>query len=288
MIRVYTDGACIGNPGPGGWAAIIVDGRKRKEISGREKSTTNNRMELMAAIKGLAETPPGSEVTIESDSQYLVYTMTRNWKRKANHDLWGQLDRLTAERTVTWSWMRGHVGHPENERADSLANRAAGIRKGNPTPTHFDSDGRVRMVDITGKAATERVATAKGTVIMKSSTLEAIQRGETKKGDVLATAKLAGIMAAKQTHLLIPLCHPLPITNADVELTPDEARSALDIAATVKTTAQTGVEMEALTAVAVAALTVYDMCKAVDRGMRIEGVRLVRKSGGKSGDIVLE
>jgi cyclic pyranopterin phosphate synthase len=125
-------------------------------------------------------------------------------------------------------------------------------------------------------------------VTMKPSTLEAIKRGETKKGDVLATAKLAGIMAAKQTHLLIPLCHPLPITNADVELTLDEARSALDIAATVKTTAQTGVEMEALTAVAVAALTVYDMCKAVDRAMRIDGIRLVRKSGGKSGDIVLE
>jgi cyclic pyranopterin phosphate synthase len=288
MIRIYTDGACIGNPGPGGWAAIIVDGRKRKEIAGREKATTNNRMELMAAIRGLAETPPGSEVTVESDSQYLVNTMTRSWKRNANRDLWGQLDRLAAERSVKWAWMRGHAGHPENERANTLANREAGMREGNPTPTHFDSQGKVRMVDITGKAATERVATAKGAVTMKPSTLEAIKRGETKKGDVLATAKLAGIMAAKQTHLLIPLCHPLPITNADVELTLDEARSALDIAATVKTTAQTGVEMEALTAVAVAALTVYDMCKAVDRAMRIDGIRLVRKSGGKSGDIVLE
>jgi cyclic pyranopterin phosphate synthase len=288
MIMVYPDGACLGNPGPGGWAAIIVDGRKKKEIAGREKATTNNRMELMAAIRGLAETPPGSEVTVESDSQYLVYTMTREWKRKANLDLWGQLDRLAAERSVTWSWTRGHAGHPENERANTLANREAGIRKGNPTPTHFDSEGRVRMVDITGKAATERVATARGAVLMKPSTLEAIKRGETKKGDVLATARLAGIMAAKQTHLLIPLCHPLPITNADVELTLDEALSTVDIAATVKTTAQTGVEMEALTAVAVAALTVYDMCKAMDRAMRIEGVRLVRKSGGKSGDIVLE
>ncbi len=288
MIRIYTDGACIGNPGPGGWAAIIVDGRKRKEIAGREQGTTNNRMELMAAIRGLAETPPGSEVTIESDSQYLVNTMTRNWKRNANRDLWSELDRLAAERSVKWSWLRGHAGHPENERANTLANREAGMRKGNPTPTHFDSDGKVRMVDITGKAATERVATAKGTVIMKPSTLEAIGRGETKKGDVLTTARLAGIMAAKQTHLLIPLCHPLPITNADVELTLDETRSALDIAATVKTTAQTGVEMEALTAVAVAALTVYDMCKAMDRAMRIDDIRLVRKSGGKSGDIVLE
>ncbi len=287
MIRIYTDGACIGNPGPGGWAAIIIDGTERKEIAGREKRTTNNRMELMAAIQGLAETPPGSTATIESDSQYLVNTMTRNWKRKANHDLWDRLDRLAAERSVSWQWIRGHAGHPENERANILANGEAS-GKGNPAPTHFDAEGNVRMVDITGKAATERVATARGTVIMKSSTLEMIKRGEMKKGDVLATAKLAGIMAAKQTPQLIPLCHPLPITNADVELAPDKTRLAVEITATVKTTAQTGVEMEALTAVAVAALTIYDMCKAVDRGMRIESIRLSRKSGGRSGDIVLE
>lgn len=287
MITIYTDGACIGNPGPGGWAAIILDGGNRKEIAGREKKTTNNRMEMMAAIEGLAETPPGSKVTVESDSQYLVNTMTRNWKRNANKDLWARLDSLVAARSVKWTWIRGHTGHPGNERANELANGEASGRS-NPGPTHFDPEGNVRMVDITGKATTERVATAKGTVVMKSSTLELINRGEMKKGDVLATARLAGIMAVKQTPQLIPLCHPIPITHADVELTPDEARSAVDIAATVKTSAQTGVEMEALTAVAVAALTIYDMCKAVDRGMRIESMRLVRKSGGRSGDIVLE
>jgi len=287
MIRIYTDGACIGNPGPGGWAAIIFDGGERTELAGREEKTTNNRMELTAAIQGLSGTPPGSRVTIESDSQYLVNTMTRNWKRKANHDLWGRLDKLVAERSVDWAWTRGHDGHPENERADLLANSAA-RGKSNPAPTHFDTEGKVRMVDITGKAATERSATARGTVTMKPSTLEFIRRGEVQKGDVLAVARLAAIMAAKQTPQLIPLCHPLPITNVDVGLTPDKARSAVDITATVKTAAQTGVEMEALTAVSVAALTIYDMCKAVDRGMRIESIRLVQKSGGKSGDIVLE
>jgi cyclic pyranopterin phosphate synthase len=288
MIHIYTDGACIGNPGPGGWAAIIVDGGDRKEIAGREQKTTNNRMEMMAAAEGLAETPPGSSVTVESDSQYLVNTMTRNWKRKANQDLWARLDKLSAERSVRWVWIRGHVGHIENERANTLANAEASGGTGNPSPTHFDTEGNVKMVDITSKAATERVATAKAVVVMKAATLEMIKQGGAKKGDILATAKLAGIMAAKQTPQLIPLCHPLPITNADVELTPDDARSAVDVAATVKTTAQTGVEMEALTAVAVAALTIYDMCKAVDRGMRIENMRLARKSGGKSGEIILE
>ena len=123
---------------------------------------------------------------------------------------------------------------------------------------------------------------------MKPATLELIKRGEMKKGDVLGVARLAGIMAAKQTPQLIPLCHPLPITVADVDLRLDEKGSAVEIGATVKTTAQTGVEMEALTAVTVAALTIYDMCKSVDRGMRIQDIRLARKSGGRSGDIVLE
>jgi cyclic pyranopterin phosphate synthase len=123
---------------------------------------------------------------------------------------------------------------------------------------------------------------------MKPATLETIKQGEMVKGDVLAVAQMAGIMAAKQTSHLIPLCHPLPITNVSVEFKLDDERPAVDITATVKTTAQTGVEMEALTAVSVAALTIYDMCKAVDRGMHIESIRLARKSGGKSGEIVLE
>ncbi len=144
------------------------------------------------------------------------------------------------------------------------------------------------MVDVTAKDETLREAEARGRVVMRPETLALIQEGGLPKGDVLAVAQIAGVMAAKRTHELIPMCHPLLLTGIDVRLTPNEEEHAVDIAATVRTTGKTGVEMEALTAVAVAALTVYDMCKAVDRAMRIEGVRLVRKQGGKSGDVVLE
>jgi cyclic pyranopterin phosphate synthase len=288
VIHIYTDGACVGNPGPGGWAAIIMDGAKRRELKGREEGTTSNRMEILAAIKGLEQTPKDSRVTIHSDSQYLVRTMTENWKRNTNLDLWHELDRLVAERSVDWVWIKGHNDQPENERANRLASEMAGLKEKTAAPTHFDSEGKVRMVDVSAKPATERVAIAKGVVIMKPATLEMVKKGETAKGDVLAVAQMAGIMAAKQTSHLIPLCHPLPITNVSVEFKLDEERSSVDITATVKTTAQTGVEMEALTAVAVAALTIYDMCKAVDRGMRIESIRLAKKSGGRSGEIVLE
>jgi len=144
------------------------------------------------------------------------------------------------------------------------------------------------MVDVGGKPDTERVAVAKGHITMRPETLALIQEGGIPKGDVLAVAQVAGIMAAKHTHQLIPMCHPLLLTHVAVEFTPNETESCIEITATVKTTGKTGVEMEALTAVAVAALTIYDMCKAVDRAMRINNIRLVRKSGGKSGDIVLE
>jgi cyclic pyranopterin phosphate synthase len=288
VIEVYVDGACNGNPGPGGWAAVIVDGESRREISGREENTTNNRMEILAAIKALEQTAPGSHVALYSDSEYLVRTMTQDWKRKANLDLWHKLDALVRERRVDWVWIKGHAGHVENERANRLANELAGIVEKSPQPSHFDSRGKVRMVDVSEKAATGREAVARGAVVMQPATLELIRKGEAAKGDVLAVAQMAGIMAAKQTHHLIPLCHPLPITNVAVEFKLDQEHSSVDITATVKTTAQTGVEMEALTAVAVAALTIYDMCKAVDRGMRIENIRLARKSGGHSGDIVLE
>jgi cyclic pyranopterin phosphate synthase len=288
VIHIYTDGACVGNPGPGGWAAVIMDSAKRRELKGREESTTNNRMEILAAVKGLEQTPPDSEVTIHSDSQYLIRTMTENWKRSANLDLWHELDRLVAERNVEWVWIKGHNKHFENERANRLASEMAGISEKSSKPTHFDTEGKVRMVDVSAKPATERLAIAKGVVIMKPATMKMIKKGEAAKGDVLAVAQMAGIMAAKQTSQLIPLCHPLPISNVSVEFKLDSELSAVDITATVKTTAQTGVEMEALTAVAVAALTIYDMCKAADRGMSIESIRLARKSGGKSGDIVLE
>jgi cyclic pyranopterin phosphate synthase len=148
--------------------------------------------------------------------------------------------------------------------------------------THFDAAGRAAMVDVSAKAETVREATAKGRITMRPETLALIAEGRAGKGDVLGVARLAGIMAAKRTADLIPLCHPLPLSSVLVELelaVPD----AVEIAATVRTTGRTGVEMEAMTAVTVAALTIYDMVKAVDRGMRIEAVRLTRKSGGKSG-----
>ncbi len=152
------------------------------------------------------------------------------------------------------------------------------------TLSHLDEQGRARMVDVGAKAETARVATARGRVRMQPATLALVLRGGVAKGDVIAVARLAGIMAAKRTGELIPLCHPLPITSVDVDVTPDEADAALDIEATARIVGRTGVEMEALTAVSVAALTIYDMCKAVDRGMTIEAVRLVHKAGGKSGE----
>jgi len=150
--------------------------------------------------------------------------------------------------------------------------------------THFDDDGKARMVDVSAKAETEREAVARGRVLMQPATLALIRAGRAEKGDVIGTARLAGIMAAKRTGDLIPLCHPLPIASVALEFAFDEAANAVEIAASVRTVGRTGVEMEALTAVTVAALTVYDMVKAVDRGMRIEAVRLVRKTGGKSGE----
>ena len=150
--------------------------------------------------------------------------------------------------------------------------------------THFDAAGNAAMVDISDKDISTRTATARVRVLMLPATLRLIMDGTAKKGDVLGVARLAGIMGAKRTADLIPLCHPLPISAVTVDLTANAADSAVDIEATVRTTGRTGVEMEALTAASVAALTVYDMCKAVDRGMRIEGLRVTHKDGGKSGE----
>lgn len=154
--------------------------------------------------------------------------------------------------------------------------------------THFDAQGNAVMVDVSAKAVTERTATARGRVVMAPATLAAITGGALGKGDALAVAQVAGIMAAKRTSELIPLCHPLPLSSVTVALTPNAAEHAVEIEATVKTAGRTGVEMEALTAVSVAALTLYDMAKAIDRGMRIEAVRLTRKAGGKSGSYEAE
>jgi cyclic pyranopterin monophosphate synthase len=152
-----------------------------------------------------------------------------------------------------------------------------------PKLTHLAKAGEARMVDVAGKAVTKRVAVAEGRVVMTAKTLDLVLAGNAKKGDVLGAARIAGIMAGKRTHELIPLCHPLLISKIAVEIAPDRKLPGLVVRASAHVTGQTGVEMEALTAVSVACLTIYDMVKAVERGMRIEGIRLIEKSGGKSG-----
>ena len=300
-ITIYTDGSCLGNPGPGGWGALVFgESEEPQRLSGHEAQTTNNRMELMAAIQGLEAVPAGSKVVLHSDSSYLVNTMTKNWKRRVNHDLWERLDTLSGSHNVEWRWVRGHNGDRWNEAADRLAVAAMNIAAGRETGatseptkpadslTHIDDEGRARMVDVGGKPVTDREATAKGHVTIQPETLRLIKEGLMKKGDVLTIAQLAGIMGAKRTSELIPLCHPLPLNQVSVDFELDESNSRIEITASARTSSKTGVEMEALTAVSVAALTVYDMCKAVDRGIRIENIRLVRKRGGQSGDITLE
>ena len=150
--------------------------------------------------------------------------------------------------------------------------------------THIGADGEARMVDVSGKEASARMAVAEGRVVMRKETLDLVLSGNAKKGDVLGAARIAGIMAAKKTSELIPLCHPLLLSKVEVDISPDHALPGLIVRATVKINGQTGVEMEALTAVSVACLTIYDMVKAAEKSMRIEGIRLLEKSGGKSGD----
>jgi len=157
-----------------------------------------------------------------------------------------------------------------------------------PKLSHVDESGKARMVDVGAKPVTERTAIARGEIVMRKSTLDLIQAGQIKKGDVLTLAQVAGIMAAKRTSDLIPLCHPLQLSKVDVECLPDESLPGVKITATVKSTGKTGVEMEALTAVSLTALTIYDMAKAAEKTMRIQNIRLVEKHGGQSGDILNE
>ena len=157
------------------------------------------------------------------------------------------------------------------------------VARGAKKLSHIGTSGEAHMVDVSAKPATARVAIAEGRVLMQAKTLDIVRKGNAKKGDVLGTARIAGIMAAKRTHELIPLCHPLLLSQIDVDVVPDAKLPGIRVTARVKVSGQTGVEMEALTAVSVACLTIYDMVKAVDRGMRIEGIRLVEKSGGRSG-----
>ena len=299
MVDVYTDGSCSGNPGPGGWGAVVLKDGKPQRISGHDPHTTNNRMELTAAIKALEAVSNGTPVTVHSDSEYLVKTMTKGWKRNANQDLWDKLDSLTAGRKVDWQWVRGHNGDRWNEEADNLAVAAM---QGNGTPpkappkedrttqglTHVDAQGTAKMVDVGDKPDTVRTAIAGGKVTMKPETLALILQGRMEKGDVFTVARLAGINAAKHTWELIPLTHQLPLSHVGIDFETDPAKGVVTITASARTAAKTGVEMEALTAAAVCGLTIYDMCKAVDRGMVIGEVKVLEKHGGRSGDYVVE
>jgi cyclic pyranopterin phosphate synthase len=292
MIEIYTDGAYNPVTQQGGWAAVIIEDGKKQVFSGTVAHTTNNRMEISAAMEGLKQVPEKSIVTLYTDSQYLFGCMSRGWERKANRDLWEQIDKVAAARRVKWEWIDQNINNDYQKEAHNLAtgqvNPNGAAKKTAPELTHIDTAGKPRMVDISAKADTDREAIAKCTVRMKPATFALIKEGKVAKGDVLTTAQLAGIIGAKQTPFLIPLCHPLLINEAKVEFELDETNSTVEIRAAVKSTGKTGVEMEALTAAAIAALTVYDMCKAAYKGMDIYNLRLVKKSGGKSGTIELE
>jgi cyclic pyranopterin monophosphate synthase len=177
---------------------------------------------------------------------------------------------------------RGKKTVAQRKKAPGRASRKPAVS--NAELTHIDHRGQANMVDVSAKSPTERIAVAEGQIIMRKETLDAVIAGNAAKGDVLGAARLAGIMAAKRTHGLIPLCHPLPITKIEIDINPEHALPGFLVQATVKVNGQTGVEMEALTAVSIACLTIYDMAKAIEKSMRIEGIRLLSKSGGKSGD----
>jgi len=290
LIKIYTDGSCLGNPGPGGWAAIVVDSGTERTLRGRTEQTTNNRMEVQAVIRGLESIDGPEDVTVLSDSQYVVNTMTKGWKRKANLDLWDLLDLEADKRTINWCWVKAHAGNPLNEKVDAIANQEARLAGSNPseeTFSHTDESGNATMVDIGSKSISQRIAVAKGSVIMSSKALQMVRTNSLAKGDVLGVARVAGIMAAKNTSQLIPLCHSISLDNVLIEFHIDECKNAINIKGTASTMAKTGVEMEALTAVSVAALTIYDMAKSVDKTITIGHLRLAKKLGGKSGDILI-
>jgi cyclic pyranopterin phosphate synthase len=307
MVEIYTDGAFNPVGKRGAWAAVIVENGKKLSLSGSADATSSSRMEIAAVVEGLQRTPPGSEITIYTDSQYVYNCASQGWKRKVNLDLWLKLDAATSERKVHWQWITGDSPGQYHVEAHSLATGAATrVEAVETTPeklpwkspenlpgpapvalSHLDSEGRPRMVDVTEKADTEREAIARCEVVMLPGTLALLKQGTLPKGDVLTVAQIAGIMGAKQVPSLIPLCHPLLLSSIKVELTIAEP-DKVAITTRVKNTGKTGVEMEALTAAAVAGLTIYDMCKAVDKGMRITNIRLIKKSGGKSGTIILE
>ena len=303
MIKIYTDGAYHPVLGQGGWGAVILEAGQKRAFSGMVKKTTSNRMEITAALEGISRTEQGAEVTVYTDSQYLFGCMSKGWQRRANRDLWERLDAVVSERKVCWQWIERNTRDPFHKEAHTLATnlasqderlQSAPSEKEKPKAriaeelTHIDASGRPCMVDVTEKSDTQREAVARCLVRMKASTLDRLKKGNMPKGDILAVAQLAGIMAAKQTPHIIPLCHPVLIGDVKVEFNLGEEDSTVEVTTAVKSVGRTGVEMEALTATAITALTIYDMCKAVDRGIQIESLRLIRKSGGKSGTIKLE
>ena len=283
---LYTDGSCIGNPGPGGWASIIIINDVKTTLSGSDEETTNNKMEITAVIKGLEQFPENSSVKIFTDSEYVINTMTKNWKRNTNLDLWNRLDSFVINRTIEWNWVKGHSGNKLNDEADLIANGEAKKIIQKKKLTHLNKEGNAQMVDTSTKGITERIAIVSGKILMKKETLDTALKGNLKKGDLFSVAKTSGINAAKWTHLLIPMCHPIPVSNVVIDIVPNHNMTGLEITSTVKANWNTGVEMEAFTAVSITCLTIFDMCKSLDKSMKIEDIHLVHKAGGASGEYI--
>jgi molybdenum cofactor biosynthesis protein MoaC len=279
---VYTDGSCIPNPGSGGWAYEIRNSNDEivDSLSGSDKNTTNNRMELTAVIKSIQSDfiNNDSVVTIKSDSQLIINTMIKNWKKKENIDLWENLEESKKMKNLRckWEWVKAHAGIEGNENVDQKANQEARM-------SHLSKDGNVNMVDVSDKNQTIRVAKATSKIKLSKTAFEMTKSNDSKKGNVLATAKIAGIQAAKKTHELIPLCHQINLTNINIDFILDDSGFII-VDSEVKCIGNTGVEMEALTSVTVASLTIYDMLKSVDKRIVINDIHLISKSGGKSGD----
>ena len=303
MILIYTDGSCLSNPGPGGWAAIILDGASKIILKGGEKSTTNNRMEMMAVISGLESVSNDDDITIYSDSKYVINSITLGWKRKANLDLWELLDQQLIGKNVQWKWVKGHSGDKYNEEADEIAQSEArqivmnikddssfqeSFLNKDSKMSHLDDQGKATMVNVGSKEKTIRKAEAKCDVILGMEILQLIKENQIKKGDVFSVANIAGIMAAKKASNLIPLCHSILIDKVEINFEIVESNGQVEITSIVETSERTGVEIEALVAASVAGITIYDMCKSVDKKIRIDNLRLVKKTGGKSGDFDIE
>ncbi len=341
-VFIYSDGGAIENPGPGAFGIIVEAVGNRWELAQGYRYTTNNRMELLGVIAGLESTiniASDHHTEVVTDSRYVVDGITKGWAVRwrsndwrrnkrgdpaLNSDLWARLLDLVEGRDVGFSWVRGHSGHPQNERCDAMVRETTalpqddldidygyGPQQKDPQPevipfellnmsptsilydegkgpelSHLDESGEAQMVDVGEKELTEREATAGCNVLMSEETLALVRAGNIDKGDVISTARLAGITGGKRTSELIPMCHNIPISQIDVNITALKKETGLRVEATAKATWRTGVEMEAMTAVSIAAITIYDMCKSAERGIRISELKLLHKRGGKSGEYI--